>query len=142
MSPTRPSNVRIVGNCEWETVEGGFVCSVCGTKTTRVKKRNCHAKFNPDADISRGVGNELERVLRGLGVSKVNGCGCDNLKNALNAMGPDEVERHADEVAKKLQRQAAKRKWLLSGSVVSYAIARGLIAFAVMRARARERNDG
>lgn len=138
----RENNIRVAGVCEWETVKSGFECSVCGTKTKRVKKRNCPAKFNPDADISKGVGSELERVLRGLGVTKMKGCGCEDLKNALNAMGADEVERHADEVAKRLQRQAAKRKWILAGSVVSYAIARGLIAFAVMRARARERNDG
>ena len=139
MSQTQPSHIRRVGICEFEWIDSQslFVCSRCGKETTRRKKRNCPAKYDPDADTSRGVGSELERVLRGLGVTKTKGCGCEDLKAALNAMGADEVERHADELAKRLQRQAKRRKWILAGSVVSYGIARGLIAFAIMRARSR-----
>jgi len=130
---SKTPNIRRVGNCEFEPDGDGFKCSVCGNETKRQKKRNCPAKWNPDADTERGVGSEIERTLRFFGVGKKAGCDCDNLKATLNAMGVDECRKHIDEVATKLQRQAAKRKWILAGSRITHEVAKGLIRFAIMR---------
>lgn len=136
-------NVRRVGNCEYVPCgSNGFKCSICGAKTKRVKRRNCPAKWNPDADTSAGVGSEIERVLRFFRVTPREGCGCGDLKATLNAMGPDECLRHIDEVAKRLQRQAKRRGWILAGSAITQVAAVGLIRFAVMKVKAREKRNG
>lgn len=135
-----PNNIRIVGNCDYEPNGDGFKCSRCSHESKRLKKRNCPAKYNPDVDTEQGVGTELKGILSSFGIYSKQNCGCENLRVALNAMGPDECERNIDQIANRLVCQAKRRGWLMSGATITKWIARGLVSLAVIKARKKARN--
>jgi hypothetical protein len=60
----------------------------------------------------QGVGTQLKRLIRRLGLPDVKGCGCEAAAREMDELGPDSCERAIDRLADKLRKNADKIGWL------------------------------
>lgn len=89
--------------------------------------------------LKSGPGTELKRLLESMGIAESSGCACASYAKVMDAWGPDECERRADEIIGKLLAEGGKRWWgkviLAIASNHAESKARDLLAEAIARAR-------
>ena len=91
----------------------GRNCKVCGWrwwKDTAFPKRHCAG--TETQTTTSGPGSKLHSlILKTIGQSTQEGCGCQNRINQMNAWGTTGCREHIDEIVGWLADQAAKRNW-------------------------------
>jgi hypothetical protein len=61
--------------------------------------------------IDRGVGFELAKLYKSLGINPPKDCTCRALEAKMNALGPDECRKQEAELVEAMEQNAAKYKW-------------------------------
>jgi hypothetical protein len=70
----------------------------------------CGGSGQPVATVNRGPGAELSAMLAEIGVSAVEGCGCEALAAKMNLWGADGCREKRQFIARKLKQNAKKLK--------------------------------